>query len=88
MEETNSLTLHGTPLGEHNYRVAVEISFNDNALLPLPNEDIGATLVGHVLGSFIAWPKFLVVFDDIIVNMLSFNLFCLIKNILLTLILL
>ena len=54
MEETNSLTLHGTPLGELNYRVAIEIAFNDNAPLPLPNEDIGASLVGHVIGSFVA----------------------------------
>ena len=65
MEETNSLKLHETPLGEHNYHVVVEIAFNDNAPLPLPNKDIGASLVGHVIGSFIAWPKFLVIFDDI-----------------------
>ena len=53
MEETNSLTLHGTPLGEHNYHVVVEIAFSDNALLPLPNKEIGASLVGHVIGSFV-----------------------------------
>ena len=88
VEETNSLTLHGTPLGEHNYRVAVEIAFNDNAHLPLPNNNISASLIGHVIGSFVAWPKFLVLFDDMMVNTLSFSLFCLIKNILFTLILL
>ena len=54
MEETNSLTLHGTPLGEHNYCVAIEVACNDNAPFPLPNEDIGASLVGHVIGSFVA----------------------------------
>ena len=68
--------------------MAVEIAFNDNASLPLPNEDIGALLVGHVIGSFVAWPKFLIIFDDMMVNILSFSLFCLIKNILLTLVLL
>ena len=88
VEETNSLMLHGTSLGEHNYRVAVEIAFNDNAPLLLPNEDIGALLVGHVIGSFVAWSKFLVIFDGMMVNMLCFSLFCLIKNILLTLVLL
>ena len=65
MEETNSLTLHGTPLGEHNYCVAIEIALNDNVPFPLLNEDIGASLVSHVIGSFVAWPKFLVIFDDI-----------------------
>ena len=95
VEETNSFTLHGTPLREHEtplaenaYHVAVEITFNDNAPLLLPNEDIGASLVGHVIGSCVAWPKFLVIFDDMMVNILSFNLFYLIKNILLTLVLL
>ena len=48
VEETNSLTLHRTLLGELNYRVVIEIAFNDNAPFPLPNEDIGASLVGHV----------------------------------------
>ena len=71
VEETNSLTLHETPLGELNYRVAIEIAFNDNAPLPLPNEDIDASLVGHVIRSFVAWPKFLVIFDNIMVNILS-----------------
>ena len=40
VEETNSLTLHRTPLGELNYRVAVEITFNGNALLPLLNKEL------------------------------------------------
>ena len=53
VEETNSLTLHRSPLGELNYRVAREIALNDNAPLPLPNEDIGASLVGHVIRSFV-----------------------------------
>ena len=76
-----------TPLGEHNYRVAIEIAFNDNAPLPLPNEDIGASLVGHVIESFVAWPKFLVIFDDMMINKFSFILFCLIKIILLNFVL-
>ena len=46
VEETNSLTLHRTPLGEVNYSVTVEIALNYNASLPLPNEDI---LVHHWL---------------------------------------
>ena len=87
LEETNSLTLYGTPLREHNYHVTVEITFNDNAPFPLPNEDIGALLVGHVIGSFIVWLKFLVIFDDMMVIIFSFILFCLIKNILSTLVL-
>ena len=54
VKETNSLTLHETPLGELNYRVALEIAFNDNAPLPIPNENISASLVGHVIRSFVA----------------------------------
>ena len=88
VEETNPLMMHGTPLEGYNYRVAIEIVFNNNAPLPLPNKDIGASLVGHVIGSFVVWPKFLVILDDMMVNILSFHLFCLIKNILLTLTLL
>ena len=72
MEETNSLTLHEIPLGKINYPMAIEIAFNDNAPLPLPNKNIGASLVGHVIGSFVAWPTFLVIFDDMMVNILSF----------------
>ena len=87
VEETNSLTLDGTPLGEFNYHVAVEITFNDNALLPLPNKGIGASLVGHVIESFVAWPKFLIIFDDMMINKFSFILFCLIKIILLNFVL-
>ena len=49
VEETNSLTLHGIPLGELNYCVVVEIAF----------EDIGTSLVGHVIGSVVVWPKYL-----------------------------
>ena len=72
MEETNSLTLHRTPSGELNYRMAIEIIFNDNTPISLPNKDIGASLVGHVIGSFVAWLKFLIILDDMIVNILSF----------------
>lgn len=48
--------------------MAVEVLYNDNAQLHIPNEDIGSTLVGHVIGSFITWPKILVIFNDMLVN--------------------
>ena len=57
--------------------MAVEVVFVDDAPLPIPNDDIGATLVGHVIGSFVAWPKSLVLFDDMMVIKLSSSLFCL-----------
>ena len=85
MEDVYCLTVHGLPLGDDNYRVVVQVAFVEDALFPIPNEDIGATLVGYIVGSFIAWPKFLVIFDNMMVNKLSFRLFCLIKNNLLTL---
>ena len=71
-EETNSLMLHRTPFGELKYCVAMEISFNDNTSPPIPNEDIGASLIGLVIRSFVVWPKVLIIFDDMIVNILSF----------------
>ena len=52
-------------------------------MLPLPYEDIGPSLLGHVIGSFVAWQKFFVIFDDMMVIYLSFHFF--IKKILLAL---
>ena len=57
--------------------MAIEVAFVEDAPLPIPNEDISATLVNHVIGSFVAWPKSLVLFDDMMVIKLSFSLFCL-----------
>ena len=58
--------------------MAIEIAFVEGGPLPIPNEDIGATLLAHVIGSFVAWPKSLVLFDDMMVIKLSSSLFCLI----------
>ena len=52
VEETNFLMLHEAPLGDINYCVAVAIAFNNNAPLPLPNEDFGASLIGHLIGLY------------------------------------
>ncbi|PON43757.1 hypothetical protein TorRG33x02_333130, partial [Trema orientale] len=41
-----------------------KISYNDFALFSIPNENSGATLVGRVVGSYAAWPKVLVIFND------------------------
>ena len=76
--------VHGILLGDDNYRVTVQIAFIEDAHLSIPKKDLGATLVGHIVGSFIAWSKFLIIFDDIMVNKLPFRLFCLTKNNLLT----
>ena len=85
MEDANCLTVHGLSLGDDNYCVTIQVAFVEDASLLIPNEDIGATLVGHIVGSFIACQKFFVIFDDMMVNKLSFKLFYLIKNNLLTL---
>ena len=84
MEDVYCLTVHGIPLGYDNYPVVVQVAFVEEASLLIPNEDLGAILVGYIVGPFIAWPKFLIIFDDMMVNKLSFRLFCLIKNNLLT----
>ena len=77
VEDVYLVTIHGIPLGDDNYRVTVEVAFIEDAPLSILNNDIGATLVAHVIGSFVAWPKLLVIFDDMMVIKLSFNLFCL-----------
>ena len=46
--------VHGIPLGDYNYRAAIEVAFVKDAPLPIPNEDISATLVNHVIESFVA----------------------------------
>ena len=55
--------------------MAVEVAFVEDAPLPIPNEDIDTTLVVHVIRSFVAWPKSLVLFDDMMIIKLSFSLF-------------
>ena len=62
---------------DDNCRVAIEVAFIENTPLPMPNENIGALLVVHVIGSFVAWPKSLVLFDDMMIIKLSSSLFCL-----------
>ena len=54
IEDVYSVTVYGILLGDDNYRVAVEVAFVEGALLPIPNEGISATLVVHVIGSFVA----------------------------------
>ena len=84
VEDVYTVTVYRIPLRDDNYHVAVEVAFVKDAPLPIPNEDISATLVNHVIGSFIAWPKSLVLFDDMMLIKLSFSLFVC-PNILLTL---
>ena len=54
VEDLYCFVMHGIQLGEDNYHVAVEVAFLENAYLLIQNEDIGAILVGHIIGSFIA----------------------------------
>ena len=69
--------------------MAIEVEFVEDASLPIPNEDISATLVVHVIRSFVTWLKSLVLFDGMMVIKLYFSLFCLMpKHFINTLILL
>ena len=77
VKDVYCLTVHGIPLGDDNYRVTVKVAFIEDAPLSILNNDIGLTLVAHVIGSYVAWPKLLVIFDDMMVIKLSFNLICL-----------
>ena len=57
--------------------MTIKVAFVKDAPLLIPNEDIDATLVAHVIRSFVAWLKLLVIFDDMMVIKLSFSLICL-----------
>ena len=61
IEGTNR-TIHGQPLGETNYRVAVETVIMGHAHLPIPVRD-ELIYVADAQGAQVAWPKELVVFD-------------------------
>ena len=62
VEATQGL-IHSIKLGDSNYRVSVKKSIKGDALLPIP---IGDELiqVSHVVGSYVAWPRHLVIFND------------------------
>ena len=49
---------HGYPLGDANVRVSVNHAKDEKALVPFPTEDIKT--VKHAMGSFVPWPKELV----------------------------
>ena len=55
--------IHGKPLGDMNYRVAVEVSIVGETPLPILVND-KMTTVFSALGSQVAWPKHLVMLGD------------------------
>ncbi|KAL6576705.1 hypothetical protein OROMI_010981 [Orobanche minor] len=56
-------TLHCAPLPSHLVKVAVEEAVDGGAEVPIPTEEV--SLVRDALGTFIAWPKDLVIADFI-----------------------
>ncbi|KAL6564961.1 hypothetical protein OROMI_016411 [Orobanche minor] len=56
-------TLHCAPLPAHLFKVVVEEAVDADAEVPIPTEEV--SLVLEALGTFIAWPKDLVVADSI-----------------------
>ncbi|KAL6563047.1 hypothetical protein OROHE_005634 [Orobanche hederae] len=56
-------TLHCAPLPAHLFKVVVEEAVDADAEVPIPTEEV--SLVREALGTFIAWPKDLVVADYI-----------------------
>ncbi|KAJ1409550.1 hypothetical protein SESBI_22605 [Sesbania bispinosa] len=49
-------TLHNRPLPAEHVRVGVEIVFEGNAPLHVPNEDAGLIILDDALGAHVAWP--------------------------------
>ncbi|KAL6146110.1 hypothetical protein ACLB2K_056793 [Fragaria x ananassa] len=58
--ESSNQLLHGVPLGENNVRVSVIRAIKGDALVPIPVRDEILT-VDDAVGSYVAWPKDLVV---------------------------
>ena len=59
---TEGMNIHGIPVDEENYRVQIEKVLIPNVSLHIPiNKEI--YFIGHVVGSFVAWPMCLVVKD-------------------------
>ncbi|KAL6566647.1 hypothetical protein OROMI_015051 [Orobanche minor] len=56
-------TLHCEPLPAHLFKVVVEEAVDADAEVPIPTEEV--ILVREALGTFIAWPKDIVVADSI-----------------------
>ncbi|KAL6530235.1 hypothetical protein OROHE_014588 [Orobanche hederae] len=56
-------TLHCAPLPAHLVKVVVEEAVDGGAEVPIPTEEV--SLVREALGTFIAWPKNLVIADFI-----------------------
>ncbi|PRQ45734.1 putative transposase, Tnp1/En/Spm [Rosa chinensis] len=59
--ECNNELIHGIPLGEGNIRVSIVRSIVDEALLPFPIKDEILT-VRDAIGTYVAWPKDLIIF--------------------------
>ncbi|ONH94713.1 hypothetical protein PRUPE_7G026800 [Prunus persica] len=55
--------VHNVPLGEGSIRVAVNCALKGDSPLPIPVKGVFET-VGDALGSQVAWPQDLIVFDD------------------------
>ena len=57
----DGVVIHGMALGEGNYKVIVEVSFQHFAQLPFPTNEV--VTIADAVGGFVAWPSSLVVFD-------------------------
>ena len=69
--------IHGTPLGELNYRGSInEVDPKYiNEPLPIPVGD-KMTMVGHAISLHIAWPKVLVIAEDMPERVFACYLYC------------
>lgn len=68
--EMKSETIHGVPLAKDCLRVSIDMATNVAALLPIP---VGDELVnvGQAVGSHVAWPRELIIVQQVKVIKLS-----------------
>ena len=62
-----NFVVHGVPLGIYNYRVSIDVCFDDDALLPIIIGD-DPVKVKDFVGFHVAWPRSLVIDDRVKVS--------------------
>ena len=58
--------LHNLPLPPNHVKVRVDVAFEGDAPLPVPQEAADVMTVEQAIGTYVAWPNHLVVTSDTI----------------------
>lgn len=67
--------MHNKPLPPNHLRVSIDVVDEDVAALPVPLEDFDLHIVGDALGTFVAWPIYLIQVNSKVYMSLTFYLY-------------